>query len=131
MDRSIATRPSKSPRQIYQYLVRRYFWGSTVAWTAWIAATALIDRTFPSGIDIADRVWIGPFALVLTHDMSRGMYLPTRIGARSVIGARAVIMPGVTIGEDCVVDPGAVVSRDIPSGQRVAGNPARPWRELA
>jgi acetyltransferase-like isoleucine patch superfamily enzyme len=35
------------------------------------------------------------------------------------------------IGEDCVVDPGAVVSRDVPSGQRVAGNPARPWREIA
>ena len=131
MDRSIATRPSKSIRQIFQYLVRRYFWGSKVASTAWIAPTALIDRTFPQGIEISDHVWIGPYVVVLTHDMSRGMYLPTRIGERSMIGARAVIMPGVTIGEDCVIDPGAVVSRDVPSGQRVAGNPARPLREAA
>ena len=94
-----------------------------------IAPTASIDRTFPAGIDIADEAWIGPYALVLTHDMSRGVYLPTRIGARSVIGARAVIMPGVTIGEECVIAPGSVVSRDVPAGQHVAGNPARQSRE--
>ena len=37
-------------------------------------------------------------------------------------------MPGVTIGEDCVIEPGSVVSQDIADGQRVAGNPARTWR---
>lgn len=122
---------SKSPWQVFQYLLRRYFWGSTVAWNAWVAPTALIDRTYPAGVEIADGAWIGPYALILTHDMSRGLYLKTRIGERSVIGPRAVVMPGVTVGEDCVIDPGAVVSRDVPSGQRVAGNPARPWREVA
>jgi len=66
--------------------------------------------------------------MILAHDMSRGVYLETRIGARSSIGARAVIMPGVTIGEDCVIEPGSVVSQDIADGQCVAGNPARPWR---
>jgi acetyltransferase-like isoleucine patch superfamily enzyme len=35
-------------------------------------------------------------------------------------------MPGVRIGDDCVVEPGAVVSRDLPDGSRVRGNPARP-----
>ena len=131
MDRPGAPQRSKSARQVYQYLVRRHFWHTNVAWSAWIAPTASIDRTFPSGIEICDDVWIGPFALVLTHDMSRGVYLPTRIGARSVVGARAVVMPGVTIGEDCVIHPGSVVSQDVPSGQRVAGNPARSWRDPA
>lgn len=120
----------KSLWQVYQYFVRRYFWGTRVAASAWIASSALIDRTFPTGVEIDQHAWIGPFALVLTHDMSRGLYLHTRIGARSIIGARAVIMPGVTIGSDCVVDPGAVVSRDVADGLRVAGNPARPWREV-
>jgi acetyltransferase-like isoleucine patch superfamily enzyme len=100
-----------------------------VARSAWIATTASIDRTYPAGVDIADHAWIGPYAMVLTHDMTRGIYLETRIGARSVIGARAVIMPGVTIGADCVVEPGSVVLQDVADGQRVGGNPARPWRE--
>jgi acetyltransferase-like isoleucine patch superfamily enzyme len=131
MDSPIDPLRKKSLAQVYQYLVRRYFWGSAVAWSAWIAPSALIDRTFPAGIEIDDRAWIGPFALILTHDMSRGVYLRTRVGARCVIGARAVIMPGVNLGADSIVDPGAVVSRDVPAGQRVAGNPARAWREAA
>lgn len=123
-----AAPPRKSARQVCQYLVRRYFWRSRIARSAWIAPSASIDRTYPAGIAVADRAWIGPFAMVLAHDMSRGVYLETRIGARSVIGARAIIMPGVTIGEDCVIEPGSVVSQDVGDGQRVAGNPARPWR---
>jgi acetyltransferase-like isoleucine patch superfamily enzyme len=66
--------------------------------------------------------------MVLAHDMSRGVYLETRIGARSTIGARAIVMPGVTIGEDCVIEPGSVVSQDVADGERVAGNPARPQK---
>ena len=131
MDRTSPPQRSKSARQVCQYFARRYLWRSRVARSAWIAPSASIDRTFPRGIDIAEDVWIGPFALVLAHDMARGVYLHTRIGARSVIGARAVVMPGVTIGEDCVVHPGAVVARDVTSGQEVAGNPARPWRAPA
>ena len=127
MQRSAAP-PRKSVRQVCQYLIRRHFWRARIARSAWIAPSASIDRTYPAGIEIADSVWIGPYAMVLAHDMSRGMYLETRIGARSVIGARAVIMPGVTIGEDCVVEPGSVVAQDVAHGQRVAGNPARPWR---
>ena len=131
MDRMGARETRKTPRQVYQYFIRRYFWGSAVAWSAWVAPSALIDRTYPAGVQIEDGAWIGPYALILTHDMSRGMYLTTRIGKRSVVGARAVVMPGVTVGDDCVIDPGAVVSRDVASGQRVAGNPARPWRLVA
>ena len=98
MDRSRHNQRSKSALQVYQYLVRRFFWRTRVAWSAWIAPSASIDRTHPSGLDIADDVWIGPYAMILTHDMTRGVYLATRIGARSVIGSRAVILPGVTIG---------------------------------
>ncbi|GGD95982.1 hypothetical protein GCM10011515_14890 [Tsuneonella deserti] len=105
--------------------MRRFFWGSKVARTAWIHPTASVDRTFPGGIEIGDSVWIGPFAMVLSHDMARGVYRSTRIGARTVIGARAVIMPGATIGDDCVIEPGAVVSSDVPNGSHASGNPAR------
>jgi UDP-2-acetamido-3-amino-2,3-dideoxy-glucuronate N-acetyltransferase len=42
------------------------------------------------------------------------------------IGARCVLVPGVEVGAGGVVDPGAVVTRDVAAGARVAGSPARP-----
>ncbi|MDD4689308.1 MAG: acyltransferase [Eubacteriales bacterium] len=41
------------------------------------------------------------------------------------IGARAIIMPGVHIGKNCVIGTGSVVTKDVPDGTVVAGNPAR------
>jgi acetyltransferase-like isoleucine patch superfamily enzyme len=55
---------------------------------------------------------------------------PVRIGDGSWIGARAIILPGVTIGRRCLVAAGAVVSRDVPDDTLVAGNPASVVREL-
>jgi maltose O-acetyltransferase len=52
------------------------------------------------------------------------------IGDGSWIGARAIILPGVTIGRRCLVAAGAVVSRDVPDDTLVAGNPAREIRQL-
>lgn len=48
-----------------------------------------------------------------------------RIEARSVVGAGAILLPGVVIGEDAVVVAGAVVTRDVAPGTTVAGVPAR------
>lgn len=55
---------------------------------------------------------------------------PVRIGDGTWIGARAIILPGVTIGRRCLVAAGAVVSKDVPDDTLVAGNPARVVREL-
>lgn len=43
--------------------------------------------------------------------------------------ALALILPGVTIGDDAIVGAGAVVTRDVPAGAAVVGNPARPRPE--
>jgi len=51
--------------------------------------------------------------------------LPTKIGRDVWIGANAVILGGVTIGEGAVVAAGAVVNRDVEAGAVVAGVPAR------
>jgi acetyltransferase-like isoleucine patch superfamily enzyme len=53
-------------------------------------------------------------------------FAPVKIGDDVWIGARAVILPGVTIGSRCVVAAGAVVKSDVPDGTIVAGVPARP-----
>jgi acetyltransferase-like isoleucine patch superfamily enzyme len=123
-------RPVRSLRQVFQYVVRRHFWRSGIAWGAWIDPTALIDRTYPQGVTVEDEVWIGPYVVVLTHDMSRRLYLNTRIERGATIGARALIMPGVTVGQGAHVAPGSVVSADVPPGITVVGNPARPQRAL-
>lgn len=50
---------------------------------------------------------------------------PVRIGSRAWIGGGAIILPGVTIGDDAVVGAGSVVTRDVPAGAKVVGSPAR------
>lgn len=53
---------------------------------------------------------------------------PVIIGSHVWIGARAVILPGVTIGDYAIVGAAAVVTKDVPPRTAVAGNPARPIR---
>ena len=66
---------------------------------------------------------------MLSHDMTRGLYLHTRIGANCFIGGRSLILPGVEIGDNCVVGAGSVVTKSVPPRSLVAGNPARILRE--
>lgn len=49
---------------------------------------------------------------------------PIRIGKKCFIGTDCIILSGVTIGDNCVVAAGSVVTRDIPAGHRAYGNPA-------
>ena len=64
-----------------------------------------------------------------THDFnSSTMQLITQIitiNAHAFVGARAMIMPGVKVGKNAVVGAMSVVTRDVPTNQIVAGNPAR------
>ncbi|PPT48327.1 sugar O-acetyltransferase [Xanthomonas arboricola] len=50
---------------------------------------------------------------------------PIRIGRNVWIGGGAIILPGVSIGDDAVIGAGAVVTRDVPAGAIALGNPAR------
>jgi acetyltransferase-like isoleucine patch superfamily enzyme len=68
-----------------------------------------------------------------SHGMEGGdVYeAPVRIGRGSWIGARAMILPGVTIGSRVMVAAGSVVTRDVPADSLVAGNPGRVVRTLS
>ncbi len=55
---------------------------------------------------------------------------PVHIGRNCWIGAGALIMPGVTIGDNTVIGAGSVVTRDIPSNCVAYGNPCRVIREI-
>jgi acetyltransferase-like isoleucine patch superfamily enzyme len=54
--------------------------------------------------------------------------VPTRVCRGASLGSGAVILGGVTIGEGALVGAGAVVTRDVPAGAVVVGNPAKVLR---
>lgn len=85
-----------------------------------------------NGIQIGDGTLFAPGVKIISanHD-PRQLHKwieapPIRIGKRCWIGANAVILPGVELGDDVIVGAGSVVTRSVPSGTTVAGNPARP-----
>lgn len=55
---------------------------------------------------------------------------PITIGKNVWIGAQVCVLPGITIGDNCVIGAGSVVNKDIPSGSLAVGNPCRVIREL-
>jgi acetyltransferase-like isoleucine patch superfamily enzyme len=114
----------KRLRMALQRQIHTKLWGMDVDPTAHIEPTALIDRTYPKGIHIGPNCHIGDQAVVLSHDFSRGLYLHTTIGAGSYLGPRSIVMPGLTIGRDCHVAPGALVTKDMPDNTTAVGNPA-------
>jgi maltose O-acetyltransferase len=90
----------------------------------------LLDgRVYP--IRIGNDVSIGPEATILTlgHDPQSPDFADrgggVLIGDRAWISYRAVVMPGVEIGEGAVIGAGSVVTRNVPAFAIVAGSPAR------
>ncbi len=83
------------------------------------------------GIEIGENVSISPHVHILTadHDLAspgfEGSERPVRLGDRVFIGSRAIILPGVTLGEGCAVGAGSVVTKDVAPGAIVAGVPAK------
>ncbi len=82
----------------------------------------------PSRTKIGDEVFIGPNT-VFTNDTypPSGRLMGANVERNAIIGAGAVILPGVTIGEGAVVAAGSLVVEDVPEGQVVKGAPARPY----
>jgi maltose O-acetyltransferase len=85
-------------------------------------------------VTIGEGAQIGPAVQIYAADHPRdpaerrsGLEFgrPVRIRPNAWIGGGAIILPSVTIGEDAVVGAGSVVTRDVPAGATVAGNPGR------
>ncbi len=84
-----------------------------------------------NGVEIGDDTIFAPGVKIISANHSlmnleqAEPALPIRIGNRCWIGANAVILPGVGLGDDVVVGAGAVVSQSFSAGSIVAGVPAR------
>ena len=94
------------------------------------ARSRLHSGCFLSNTTIAEDVFVAP-GVVFTDDPHPpcSRYLDCVRGARvdafASIGARATILPGVAIGRGSLVGAGSVVTKDVPAGAVVVGNPAR------
>lgn len=91
----------------------------------------MVDYSHCWLIELEDNVTLAPQVYLLAHDASTKRKLNyTRLGKVIIIkgafiGARSIIMPGVTIGEYAIVAAGSVVTKSVDANTVVGGNPAR------
>lgn len=91
--------------------------------------------TEPWYIKLGNNVYITREVLFVTHDGGNLLFrdkiptleytAPITIKNDVYIGVRSIIMPGVTIGNNCVIAAGSVVTKDVPNNSVVGGVPAR------
>lgn len=90
-------------------------------------------------IYVGDNTMIGPNVTLATaghpilpelREKGYQYNMPIKIGKNCWIGAGAVILPGVTVGDNVVIGAGSVVNRDIPSSVVAVGNPCKVLREI-
>lgn len=94
--------------------------------------------TCEHGITIGDDFRVEDAALMdsdshsITPDRAHPVEIPEKcritIGKRVSVGARSIICKGVEIGDDVQVFPGTIITKNVPPGTRVYGNPGRPYR---
>ncbi len=103
----------------------------------WINIGCMFD--LGATITLGDRVGLGHQVLLLTTSHVVGpaerrsgtsTFAPIHIGDGAWVGARVVILPGITVGPGAVIASGAVVTKDVPPHTMVAGVPAKVIRQL-
>lgn len=112
-----------------RWFILTRFWKMDIHSDTLISMEAKLDKTYPRGIHIGEGTAVSFGAVILSHDYIRRLHTNTYIGKYCQIGARSIIMPGITIGDHCIVAAGAVVVKDVPPRCIVGGNPAKILRE--
>ena len=98
--------------------------GTGVAW----ALESTPDVFWPDYITVEDHAIIGYDATILCHEFLQSEYRTGEVvvGERAMIGAGAIVLPGIEIGAGAQVAANSLVTEDVPAGTTVAGVPAVP-----
>ena len=98
--------------------------GAGVAW----GLESTPDVFWPELIAVGDDAIVGYDATLLCHEFLQSEYRTgeVRIGERAMIGAGAVVLPGVEVGPDAQGAANSLVAEDVPPGETWAGVPAEP-----
>lgn len=112
--------------------------GCTIHSHVWIGGDVVIGAGcqvqafayIPNGVHIGDHCLIAPHACFTNHKQAEvdEDFVPevTIVESNVTIGANATILPGIRICEGAMIGAGAVVTKDVPAGATVGGNPAEP-----
>jgi acetyltransferase-like isoleucine patch superfamily enzyme len=117
--------------RIVLFKLRKY----DVKYSTIIEGAVFLDKLHPRGIHIGENTLVASGATILSHDHckrvgnNQPLLVDTYIGKNCFIAVGAIILPGITIGNEVVVGAGAVVTKDVPSRCVVAGNPAKIIRQ--
>ena len=109
--------------------VRLHRWrGVEIGDGTFIGTDVLIETAHPQLVSIGRGVDIGARTTIIAHQQGEAVTAtPTvRIGNDVFIGPSSTLLPHVTIGDGSVVVAGSVVTKSVPSGMMVQGNPAAP-----
>ena len=98
--------------------------GTGVSW----GLEATPDVFWPERVELRDDCIVGYDAVLLCHEFLQTEYRlgDVVVGERAMVGAKAVVLPGVEIGADAQVAAGSLVTEDVPEETTVAGVPATP-----
>lgn len=100
--------------KIYPYILRKLY-GMDVGKDTIISRKAKLDRSVnPKGIHIGSDCCILAWSGILSHDYCRSLLVDTYVGDHCIIGIRSLVLPGVKIGESCIIAACSVVTKDVP-----------------
>lgn len=90
----------------FRHFICHVLYGMDIDRSARISFGAKLDKTYPQGIHIGKESYVASGAIIFAHDFSRGLHKDTVIGKRCFVGANAIIMCGVHIGDEVIVGGG-------------------------
>jgi len=106
-------------------LLRKGF-GISIGEGTIVSLKAQLDKTNPKGLVIGNYCYLAADCLILSHDYINREHVNTVLGNNIFVGAKAIVLPGVSVADNVIIAAGAVVNKSVTQSNVIlAGNPAK------